>query len=461
VGLWDKVSSIFLPVVPFIPPRSVFADDPQGVRKERPMPTTTTTRWLQDDITRATLAADNGLMGPTARLARSLKRDGTLGGILATRTSGLTRLPKQFRGTPHVVEAFENRHGESGLFDKVFRPSELSVFLADWILCGVAVGELVYLPDRPNPVFVRLDPEFLRYQWGDDRWYYDSVGGTLPITPGNGRWILATRGYQTPWNNGLWPGLGRSFIAKDHGFNYRENYCSKLANPARAAVSPLGASEPQRRGFLSRLIAWGPNAVFDLPIGWDVKLIEVKGEGTKVFQDVIDSSDKEFMIMLAGQIVTITGGAGFANADIHATIRSDLIQEDGDGLCADINEQALPHVVNKMFGAAARLAVAIDTQPPGNLIATATSISSAAQAIQAANVALAPYGLQIDAREICTRHRIPVLASTTPAGTLQSPQAAPSPGGTPDAKGTPGEAKAAPAKPPKPDLALLKMPEAA
>jgi hypothetical protein len=38
-----------------------------------------------------------------ARLSRSLRRDGVLGGVLSTRTGGLTRLPKQFRGTDRVV----------------------------------------------------------------------------------------------------------------------------------------------------------------------------------------------------------------------------------------------------------------------------------------------------------------------------------------------------------------------
>lgn len=440
-SIWNAVSSIFLPPYRANPAPSAFASDPEAIRKERPLPTYTVNRWFQKDIEDATRAADSGFLALSARLARSLRRDGVLGGILSTRTSGLARLPKQFRGTTHVCEALDNRD-EMGLFDRIFSPKELSLFAGDGIVLGVALGELVPLPDRPAPVFVRLDPEFLRYQWGDDRWYFDSTGGPIPITPGDGRFILHTPGgFQAPWNNALWAALSRSFIAKDHAFNHRENYSGKLANPARAAFAPLGATESERKGFLRRVIQWGINTTFELPPGWDVKLIESNGRGYEVFQETIDSSDKEFMIALAGQIVTITGGAGFANADIHATIRSDLIQDDGDGLAATLNSQAMPHIVARMFGGGAKASVKWDTKPPGNLNSEATAITAMATAIDAANRALAPYDMKVDARELTTRFQVPVL-DTKPAAT-ESPALK---SGPPQLSIVPNAPPAAPAK---------------
>lgn len=412
--LWERVTSLFLPQMRVTNYHSAFENDPERIRKERPLPARTQTRWYQADIETAIQLADQGDLTRAARLSRSLRRDGVLGGVLSTRTGGLTRLPKQFRGTDRVIGAMAD-DSDCRLFNRIFSPKELALLAGDGILLGVGVGELLPLPDRAEPVFVRLDPEFLRYRWSEDRWYYQSIAGLLPITPGDGRWVLHTPGgYQQPWSNGLWASLARSFVAKDHAFMYRENYSGKLANPARVAVSPQGASENERQNFFQRVMAWGVNTVFGLPPGWDVKLLESNGVGFKVFQETIDSSDKEFMVGLAGQIVTITGGAGFANADIHASIRSDLIQDDGDGLAATLNDQALPFIVNQLFGGDSRATVGWDTKPPADLNAEAGAISAAAKAIVDANAALLPYGMRIDAKEIATRFKMPVEIISQP-----------------------------------------------
>lgn len=406
--LWQRVASIFLPQLQVAHRFSAFEGDAEQTRKERPMQARTQTRWYQGDVESAIILADQGDLSSAARLARSLRRDGLLGGVLATRTGGLTRLPKQFRGSERVCEMMSDG-SECRLFNRIFSPKELALLAGDGILLGVGVGELIPLPDRPEPVFVRLDPEFLRYRWSEDRWYYQSIAGELPITPGDGRWILHTPGgLQQPWSNGLWASLGRSFVAKDHAFQYRENYSGKLANPARVAVSPAGATDEQKLSFFQRVMAWGVNTVFGLPPGWDVKLLESNGVGFKVFQETINTADREFMVALAGQVVTVDGGVGFANADIHASIRSDLIQDDGDGLAATINDQALPFVTNLLFGGDAYASVGWDTKPPADLNAEATAMSAAAKAIGDANTALLAYGFRIDAREIATRFKMPV-----------------------------------------------------
>lgn len=364
------------------------------------------TRWYLADLERAIHEADQGDLQRAAQLCRSLRRDGVLQGVLSTRTGGLVRLPKRFSGNRKLVRALRK------IFDRMFPAKELALLAADGVLLGVAVGEMLPVEGRDYPVLRRLDPQYLAYRWNEGCWYYNSVLGPMKITPGDGRWILHCPGGEgEPWSHGLWASLGRSYIPKEHAFLHRENYSAKLANSARAAVAPIGATETQRVGFLQRVIAWGVNTVFELPPGWDVKLIESNGRGYEVFADTMKKSDEEIIIAIAGQLVTTTGGAGFQNSNIHATIRSDLIQDTGEGLAHTINTQGIPPWVNLTYGAdALEVAPTVewDTTPPKDLKAAAEAISAAAKAIEDANRALEPYGKKVDEEEMALRFAIPI-----------------------------------------------------
>jgi Protein of unknown function (DUF935) len=375
-------------------------------------PPQSVTRWYLADLERAIHEADQGDLQRAALLCRSLRRDGVLLGVLSTRTGGLVRLQKRFSGDPQIVAALQGRKRRRGLFNQMFPAPELALLAADGILLGVGVAQLLPVEGRPFKVLRRLDPQWLMYRWTEDRWYYRSIAGLIPIAPGDGNWVLHCPGGKSePWTHGLWASLGRSYIAKEHAFLHRENYSAKLANAARAAVAPIGATDHQRQGFLQKVIAWGVNTVFELPVGWDVKLIESNGRGYEVFKDTIQKSDEEMIIAIAGQLVTTTGGAGFQNSNIHATIRSDLIQDTGEGLAHTINEQAIPPWVNDTYGAdALEVAAEVewDTRPPKDLKAEAEAISAAAKALVDANAALQPYGKQVDEVEIAVRFGIPI-----------------------------------------------------
>jgi len=387
-----------------------------------PLPTTQT-RWFLSDLENAQMAADIGDLGPAARLYRAMRRDAAYAGLLATRTGGLVRLPRRFYGRPDIVAELQSRNGTRSVFEDMFPPSELKLLADDGVNLGVGVAELLPVEGRDFPVLVRLDPEFLKYRWNENRWYYNSIAGSLPITPGDGRWVLHTPGGRVaPWQSGVWHACGNAFIDKTHARLHEANWEAKLANPARAAVAPMAATETQRQGFLQRLIAWGVNTVFEMPPGWDIKLIESNGRGFESFVQTIERSDREYMIALAGQVVTTDGGAGFANADIHKSIRADLIQGDGDGLAFTLNTQALPAWVVSRWGLEALEDGALvewDVRPPSDMKAEAESYQATAKAIVDLGAALAPYGRDVDVDELASRGGVPAVASRVAAPTVR------------------------------------------
>ena len=349
-----------------------------------------------------------------------MRKDGTLAGVLSTRTGGLVRLPKRFRGDADVVAALELGHESSrSVFDEMLPATELALMAADGLLLGVAVGELVSVAGRDFPVLVRLDPEFLDYRWSENRWYFRSNAGSIPITPGDGRWVLHTPGGRlAPWQHGLWRAVGRAFIRKEHAAMHKDNWEAKLANPARVAIAPNGASETQKESWFQRVLAWGINTVFGLTPGYDVKLLESNGRGYESFSSTIQEQNTELIIAVAGQTVTTDGGAGFSNANIHKSIRADLIKETADGLAYSVNTQCIPAFIVSRWGeealATRNCVVEWDVTPPADRNSEASALVSVATAITSLTAALASHGLEPDVDALTMRFGIPVRVVSPP-----------------------------------------------
>lgn len=375
------------------------------------------TRWYQKDLELCEQSADHGWLAGAGQLMQSARKDGMLAGLLSTRTAGLVRLPKRFQGDRAIRDALEAGHGEvldgeaRSVFDEMFPQQELALLAGDGCLLGVGVGELVPVEGRDYPVFVRLNPQFLQYRQNENRWYFSSWFGLLPITPGDGRWILHTPGGRNaPWQNGLWKAVGQAYIRKQHAAQLKDNWESKLANPARVAVSPQGASEAQKQKWFQQVMAWGVNTVFGVPPGYDAKLLESNGRGWESFIKTIEAQNVEYQIAIAGQTVTTDGGTGFANADIHKSIRADLIKSTADELAHTINTQGIPWFVHSRFGedaVAKSPIVEWDVTPPVDRMKEAQALTQAAQAGTALDALLRTFGKQLDIEEFCHRFSIP------------------------------------------------------
>jgi hypothetical protein len=238
------------------------------------------------------------------------------------------------------------------------------------------------------------------YRWNENRWYYQSIVGLLPITPGDGRWFLHVPGGRVaPWQTGLWRAVGRSWIDKEHARLMKSNWEGKLANPARVAVSPQGAGEIQKQSWFRAVMAWGINTVFGVTPGYDVKLLESNGRGWECFLETIEASNRDIVIALTGSTVLVDGGTGFANADVHASIRADMIQSTADALAYTINTQGIPPWVVARWGVEGLANCAVvswDVTPPQDRNAEAQALVGAAAALKSLQEAASAAGRTLD-----------------------------------------------------------------
>jgi hypothetical protein len=392
----------------------------EGFGGQLALPVTSITRWTQQDIERAEVMADQGDLSLAGALMRSAHKDDVVAGIMSTRCGGLIRLPRTFRGRPEMIDRLQRGGLEArSVFDEMCPPAELEMIDRDGIELGVAVGELVRVPGRTHPVLNRLPPEHLRYRWYENRWYYSSIAGLLPITPGDGRWVLHTPGGRVyPWQNGLWRALARNYVTKEHARLRRENWEMKLANPARVAYAPLGADEPTKKNAFEKLLRWGINTVFGLPAGWDIKIVESNGRGADSFRLTIEEQNNGIILSINGQVVTVDGGSGFSNQDVHKSVRADLIQRDESSLAFTCNTQIIPVWAALEYGEDVLLSedlatVGWDVTPPSDLGSSAQSLVTASTAITNLAQALTALGRELDIDQMIATFGIPVTQKKT------------------------------------------------
>ena len=374
-------------------------------------PPITRLEWFLAEVDEASKQADMGDLANAARLKRAMMRDPVIAGLMATKTGGIVRLPKKWSGSETVREWLTGKDHGITRFDLLCPPQELKAMADDSDFIGVSVGELVPVEGRSYPVLERKDPEFLYYRWSTNSWHLKSTVGLLDITPGDGHWVMNFQGPRiAPWQQGKWHALGRSWVRKDSMQHLKTNWAFKLANAARVAVSPRAATKDQRLKWFGQVAAWGINSVFSAAEGWDVKLIESNGRGWEGFDSSIKEANEDFMIGLAGQLVSVTGGTGFSAEDLYDSVRFDLIRDVASPLGYTVSTQVLPAVTYDHFPEEFddSPSFEFDVRKPSDLTAEAAIFTALGAGLDAMQEAAARAGLKINVQEILTRFGINV-----------------------------------------------------
>ncbi len=404
-------------------------------------------RWLRADIENAEHRANSGDLRHAAQIADWVKADLVDGGLMAIRCS-VPRLPRVWRGNEAARLWLQGEGSHTGCFNTIFPPGELEELAIDHLCLGVGIGMFVQLDGARYPHLVRLDPQFLRYLPSEDRWQYQGWNEVYDVTPGDGVWVLHANGCTDPWRRGLWAPLAYDLVSAAGATLHRDAFIWKFGNPLAVAKAPTGAANDQKASFWRAVLNWTLGSVGVTP-GYEVELLQPKAEGREVFNDADARAERRAMIRIAGQIVTTTGGVGFANAEIFATIASHLVTRTGQDLCTTLNTESIPQVLE--WAACCGyvpandidLQLEYDTTPPQARKAEADAISTAAKAYKDLEEAFAASGLKPDAIEFKARFRLPLNVPEPVAPVMQSPQPAPVPDPAPAMQDAPTRSHAA------------------
>ncbi len=395
--------------------------------------------WTPSAARQAIQLADGGSFRNAALLCEAIMNDDRVQGVLGARTHGLLRLPKLFYGSnDEAVEALQGeqdvarrQQATPGDWDRMYPEEELAKLVAWGVLLGIGLGELVPSTelrepgDRAVPRLKVWHPQWLRWQWDIDQWFLTTSQGEIPITPGDGRWILYTPyGINRPWAFAPWRPLSFAWVLKQFALHDRARASEVYGSAVRAGKAPQGARESARRKFLTDLRAMGRDGVQVFPEGWSLELIEATGRTWPIFKDSIEWADRAMSTTLAGQSVTSEGTSGFANASIFQSIALTFIEFTAISASRCLYEQGTRPWARANFGSPKEAPFGYwDTTPPEDKEALAQGLGFLGDAIAKLDQALRASHKRVDAAALAQKFGVPLLDGAAPAVAL--PGAAP------------------------------------
>lgn len=394
------------------------ADSAYGIQRR---PIYITTRWQPSHRDQILAECESGSMLRLGYLLDAMKSDGTIAGLMDTRTGGMLRRPHVFTGDPFLCDLLRGRPatysddgvvidpGVPGVFQQMVPVAELAAIVWDAIQAGIGIGEMVQGPDG-LPVLRHLDIHWLRYDYGEDRWIYQAPGGTYVVRPGDGRWVLLTiKSARRPWMHGAWFPLCWPFISKAGTALDRLRWQGQLADSLKVIQASKSSTEPQRNKLM-RFITEKWHRAPGLVTRDDEKayLVESNGIGFKVYCDAEDRADRDIQFTLSGQVVTGDGNKGFSSGDIFDAIKNDLIEgtagPEGDCVTRDI----IAPWARRFWGCVDGPRAALDVRSPAQRKAESEAISAAIDTVTKADAMAAPRGQRVDLAAFLAEQKIAI-----------------------------------------------------
>jgi phage gp29-like protein len=402
------------------------------------------THWMVPGVREAIEQHENGVFQASALLADQLRRDPRICATLDTRVLGALGLP--YSTNPADVRA-EKRAQD--IADRVHAwwflampESTLAEAMRWLLLMGFVVGEIVGV-DIDGEMLPRLvvhHPQFVEfwpYAIGGDPpgWYLQTRGGRIRITPGDGRWFLATLGGERPWMNGLVRTLAEVWVARKLCFRDWNRRSEVEGVGVRVAEVPDNAKPEHVDAFFSAVSRLGAETTLKLRTGYKFDLKAVQLSASQAFEQLISRCDMEITLAILGQnLTTQVDGGSYAAASVHARVQLDRLEADIEILTTVLREQVIkPWGRYNVEGWTDEIAPwpCWDTAPPDDKQKVAQSyltLSQALPSLMTAGIDIAPllerFGLKKGAEPTKPEPQVAPPAAQDPNGTDGQPQAA-------------------------------------
>jgi hypothetical protein len=305
-------------------------------------------------------ASYGGSVRQMVDLTRTLiAENGFLRGMVRTISEGLLGMPLSFQGPPEMVKDLINAAETPGEWARMHPLNEVSQIIDDGIVFNLGLGQYVFdEPELVRPIgyhrIPRLewrDPRWLRQDTTTRQWYYQGLGGEVPISPGDGEWLL----FQPYPRLDAWRHAPAVYImlaaifGRDALFDRQRT--SEVSAPTRVARAIKAVSPKTLSRMASDLAKMAHDNEITLPAEWIYEIVSASaGDYWKVCAEIVTWARQNVEVGLTGNILSVEGPTGFANAGFYVRVNMSRRQYYADTWCDCARTQGLVWWVRDNWG---------------------------------------------------------------------------------------------------------------
>ncbi len=208
---------------------------------------------------------------------------------------------------------------------------------------GYSVSECMWVKDG---IHIGLDDIFVRKQrrfgFGKDMRELrlrETLGVRSTPMPERKFWVstFGADDDDSPYGRGLGHYLWWPVFLKRNGAKFWAIYLDKFGSPSVKATYPNNATEEQKRIALQAAKALRQQSATAFPEGFDLAFVEATGSGTGSYMSFMSYWDTAIIKIVLSQTGTSNAGAYVGTANVHKSVRLDVVRSDADLLYESFN----------------------------------------------------------------------------------------------------------------------------
>lgn len=336
---------------------------------------------------------DRGIFLRSGLLADLLRRDADVYGALQQRLTALGAHPLCFDPADDAEASLAARDELARAWPSIVSAGASNDLATDEILMGFGLGQLLWRWDadsgRLAPMLEPWPSHAVEYDRTLRRWHVQTTTGRLPITPGDGQWVLfAPRSQRAPW---LWGAIRPSaewYLSNSFAASDGRRRSETTGQGIWKVKVPIGARESvEGRGFLRSFRTLGRAAAIPAPQGatpessYDFELIEAKADAFAIFDWLKRTGGGAIRLAILGQDLTSQNNKVGTNASSSTgeNVTAAVVEAQARGLSEVWTHQVAKPLADYLGAPMTR--VRVDAEPEEDRKGVADAQSAEARAV--------------------------------------------------------------------------------